>query len=126
MGWGDKRILVAEDNEALASVLRFNLERQGFQVVTASNGREAWELAQQEQFHLLITDQNMPEMTGLQLCQQVRSLERYGTTPIILITAHFAELPRYSESLRIATTFRKPFSLRQITKAIEDCLAAAQ
>ena len=89
---GEKRVLVAEDNSALASVVRFNLERVGFEVSVASNGLEAWELAQANDFDLVVTDQQMPELTGCELCKLLRQTEGYRDVPIIMLTAKGLEL----------------------------------
>jgi CheY-like chemotaxis protein len=121
-----KHILVAEDNAALASVVRFNLERAGFQVTVADNGLQAWEKLQHEPFDLLVTDQQMPEMTGCELCETLRSVPSFTEMPIIMLTAKGMELelPRLRDELKITATFLKPFSPKEIVKAVEDCLAA--
>lgn len=121
-----KHILVAEDNAALASVVRFNLERAGFRVTVANDGLEAWENLQHESYDLLLTDQQMPEMTGCELCQNLRSVPDFAKLPVILLTAKGMELelPRLREELKITATFLKPFSPKEIVKAVEDCLAA--
>lgn len=121
-----KKLLVAEDNTALASVLRFNLERAGFQVTVALNGRLAWEYAQDEQFDLIVTDQQMPEMTGCEFCRHLRETEAYRETPVIMLTAKGMELelPKLREELGISATFLKPFSPREIIQAVQDHLAA--
>lgn len=118
----DKHILVAEDNAALASVVRFNLERAGFQVTVAHNGRAAWEAVQDETFDLVITDQQMPEMTGCEFCAKFRSVDRFRDTPVIMLTAKGMELelPKLKAELGIAATFLKPFSPREIVAAVED------
>lgn len=126
MSNADKHILVAEDNAALASVIRFNLQREEFQVTVAPNGRVAWEAVQEEAFDLIVTDQQMPEMTGCEFCAKVRTLDKYRDTPVIMLTAKGLELelPRLKTELGIAATFLKPFSPREVVKAVEDQLDA--
>jgi CheY-like chemotaxis protein len=126
MATDKKRILVAEDNAALASVVRFNLERSGFAVTIANNGRIAWEHAQKQSFDMVVTDQQMPEMSGCELCQLLRASAAYAATPIIMLTAKGMELelPKLRDELGISATFLKPFSPKEIVKAVEDCLAA--
>ena len=123
----DKHILVAEDNAALASVVRFNLERAGFQVTVVRNGRVAWEVVREEAFDLIVTDQQMPEMTGREFCEKLRALDEYRDTPVIMLTAKGMELdlPRLKAELGIAATFLKPFSPKEIVKSVEDHLEAA-
>lgn len=126
MGNSGKWILVAEDNAALASVVRFNLERAGFQVIVANNGLQAWEKLQHDPIDLLVTDQQMPEMTGAELCETLRSVPDFAELPVIMLTAKGMELelPRLRDELKITATFLKPFSPKEIVKAVEDCLAA--
>ena len=122
-----KKILVAEDNPALAGVVRFNLQRAGYHVSVAQNGREGWELAQQDQYDVVVTDQQMPEMTGVELCERLRQHADYIRTPLILLTAKGLELDmeRLRAELRVATALPKPFSPIELVNTIEDCLAKA-
>ena len=126
MDHNQKHILVAEDNAALASVVKFNLERAGFRATIANNGRIAWEKINSEEFDMLVTDQQMPEMTGCELCALLRAEPEFANLPIIMLTAKGMELelPRLREELRITATFLKPFSPKEIVKAVEDCLVA--
>jgi two-component system alkaline phosphatase synthesis response regulator PhoP len=121
-----QHILVAEDNAALASVIRFNLVRAGFQVTIANDGRQAWEFVQANRYDMLVTDQQMPEMTGCELCEKLRSVPEYAELPVIMLTAKGLELelPRLRDELKIMATFMKPFSPKEVVKAVEDCLAA--
>ncbi|MCA9057950.1 MAG: response regulator, partial [Planctomycetaceae bacterium] len=67
------RILVAEDNRILLDVLRFNLVRAGYEVLTAMNGLEALTVLREHQpIDLLITDCQMPGLSGVEVCTQVR------------------------------------------------------
>jgi len=127
MSSADRHILIVEDNSALASVVRFNLQRAGFQVTVARNGRVAWEAVQEQTFDLIVTDQQMPEMTGCEFCEKLRALDEYRDTPVIMLTAKSMELdlPRLKAELGIAATFLKPFSPKEIVKSVEDHLEAA-
>jgi len=119
------RILVAEDNLALAGVLRFNLERAGYEVSVANNGSDAWEFAQQEKYDLVITDQQMPGITGIDLSRNLRTLDHYAHVPLVLITAKGLELelPTLREELGLAGVFSKPFSPSQIVASAEHLLS---
>ena len=66
------KILVVEDNAALSGVVCFNLVRAGFQVTSVNNGRHALETLQKGNFDLVLSDQQMPLMTGIQLCEHIR------------------------------------------------------
>ncbi len=125
-GEAKKKILVAEDNLALADVMRFNIERAGFEVTVAHNGREAYELTQNVQFDLVLTDHQMPELTGVELCQRLREDERYARTPVIMVTAKGLELDlaRLQDELGVTAALAKPFSPIEMIHQIEDCLAS--
>jgi CheY-like chemotaxis protein len=122
-----KRILIAEDNPALSSVVRFNLERAGFAVTLARNGREAWNHLENDSFGMLVTDHQMPEMTGCELCERMRGSSKHAETPIIMLTAKGLELelPRLREELGVVAVFPKPFSPVELVRAIADRLALA-
>jgi CheY-like chemotaxis protein len=122
----NKRALVVDDNLALARVTQFALDRAGFETQIARNGRLALEAAQQSQFDVVVTDQQMPEMTGTDLCRELRKLPEYMDCPIILLTAKGLELelPRLREELGISGVFSKPFSPAAVVKAVEDLMNA--
>src|SRR5690606_11026309 len=77
------RVLVVEDDEIAADLLEHALNQFGWEVVRASNGREALERLRAEDFRLVISDWEMPEMTGIELCRQVR--EHFGGRYIYII-----------------------------------------
>ncbi len=80
------KILVVDDDPVSRRKLEGLLQQQGYQVVTASNGREAWDIFRKENISLVITDWIMPEVDGVRLCQMIRGLGRQKYTYIILIT----------------------------------------
>jgi two-component system, chemotaxis family, chemotaxis protein CheY len=110
------KALVVDDNVALARVTQFALTRAGFDARIAGNGRKALEFAQAESFDIVISDQQMPEMTGLELCRRLRATEEYAHTPIILLTAKGLELelPALQRELAISAIFPKPFSPSEV------------
>lgn len=120
-----KRALIVDDNVALARVTQFALDGAGFETQTAYNGRLALEAALKTSFDIVITDQQMPEMTGVELCRELRDLPEYAKKPIILLTAKGLELelPRLREELGIDATFAKPFSPSAIVKACTELLS---
>jgi two-component system chemotaxis response regulator CheY len=120
------KILVVEDNAALSGVVCFNLVRAGFQVTSVNNGRHALETAEKGNFDLVLSDQQMPLMTGIQLCEHLRQLPAYRRTPFILLTAKCMEIDmaRLQQNPGISTALPKPFSPSELINCIEDCLAA--
>lgn len=124
---GDKaRILLAEDNLALSGVIHFNLTRAGYQVTTVNNGREAIAALERGSFDLLLSDQQMPKMTGIQLCEKIRALPDFVHLPFILLTAKCMEIDvaRLRQQLGISAVLPKPFSPTELLTCIEESLAA--
>ena len=80
------KILLAEDEQNIASFIRRGLQEFGHEVRVANDGQAGWELVQQEDFQLLILDIIMPKMNGLQLCKQYRQAYGYQS-PVIMLTA---------------------------------------
>ena len=120
------KILVCEDNTALSGVVCFNLVRAGFQVTSVANGREALVTLQKESFDLVLSDQQMPMMTGIQLCESLRQLPAHRRTPFILLTAKCMEIDfiKLQKTLGISAALPKPFSPSELVNCIEDTLAA--
>ena len=79
------RILILEDDVS-GVVIRFNLQRAGFEALLARNETEAWSLLQQQEFDLLIAEGQMPDVSGLGFCRRVRQSARLAELPIVLLT----------------------------------------
>ena len=78
------KILVVDDEEILVKGIRFNLQNDGYEVITGSNGAEAVAAAKTEQPNLIVLDIMMPEMDGITACTKIRE---FSNVPIILLTA---------------------------------------
>ncbi|QDV78896.1 response regulator [Botrimarina mediterranea] len=121
-----KSVLVAEDNAALRRVIGFALKGCGFQTTAAADGAEAWEIARAQTFDLIVSDQQMPNMTGLELIEQLRTSATNAKTPVILLTAKGLELE--IESLRerygVSAMLHKPFSPSQLGSLAEELVGA--
>ncbi|MEC9373291.1 MAG: response regulator, partial [Planctomycetota bacterium] len=81
------RVLIAEDERITRASLTRQLEKWGHEVTAAENGREAWERFQSDQFDIVLTDWEMPELSGLELVERIRSVERPEYTYVILLTS---------------------------------------
>jgi CheY-like chemotaxis protein/ribonuclease BN (tRNA processing enzyme) len=80
------RILIAEDDDAVAYTLNDVLEEDGYEVRRASNGREALEMVAEYQFDLVLLDLEMPEMDGFAVCRMLRSDERLRSLPVVVLS----------------------------------------
>jgi two-component system chemotaxis response regulator CheY len=107
-------------------VVCFNLVRAGFQVTNVSNGRLALDALQKDTFDLVLSDQQMPMMTGIQLCENIRQLPAHRRTPFILLTAKCMEIDfvKLQQTLGVSAALPKPFSPSELINCIEETLAA--
>ncbi len=119
-----RHVLVVDDNPDdatyLAHMLGYLLNHQ---VTSASDGQQALDLAHERQFDLVITDLNMPTMSGIDLAAALRKLEPYRNTPIIAITAYDTA----SDQLRTLRAgcnlyLTKPVSIDRLTAAVSQYL----
>jgi two-component system chemotaxis response regulator CheY len=120
------KILVCEDNVALSGVICFNLIRAGFDVTSVGNGRLALEALEKGSFDLVLSDQQMPLMTGIQLCENLRQIPEHRQTPFILLTAKCMEIDfgQLQKKLQVSVALPKPFSPSELINCIEEALAA--
>lgn len=115
-----KRILVVDDEAHILHVLSLKLANAGFEVLTAGDGEEGMEVAVQEQPDLLITDYQMPFMTGLELCQRLRHLPQTRNLPALMLTARgFTLTATDLEQTNIVGVLSKPFSPRDVLSRVQ-------
>ena len=127
-----KHALVAEDNMATATAIRFNLERAGFEVTVARCGESAWKLLSEHEFDLVVSDFQMPGMTGGQLCERMGQDPRLANVPMILLTAKAFE-PDSTQPLQelqglgvvpLRKIMAKPFSPRELVETARGLVEA--
>lgn len=82
-----KKILIVDDEPDILEFLQYNLRKEGYQVVTASDGVQAIKVAAQEKPDLILLDIMMPEMDGVETCRLLRSKNEFDDTPIAFLTA---------------------------------------
>jgi len=82
------RVLVVEDDCISAEILRNTLQQFGYEVTTAANGREAFELIRTGRYRLVVSDWEMPEMSGVEFCRQIRQRKWSGYIYVILVTSY--------------------------------------
>lgn len=81
------KILLVDDENDILEIIGYNLSKEGYQIITASNGKEAIKQAQKNNPHLIIMDIMMPEMDGIEACENIRKLPEMRNTIIIFLTA---------------------------------------
>jgi two-component system response regulator RegX3 len=118
------RILVVEDEEALADTVRYNLEREGYEVSAAADGRDAIERFRAEAPSLVILDLMLPELSGLDVCRLIRA---ESTVPIIMVTAKDSEADKVTGlELGADDYVTKPFSVRELVSRVRANLRRAR
>ena len=112
-----KKILIVDDESAILSTLRFNLERNGYVVATAGDGRTAIALAASERPDLVIMDIMLPVLDGIEACKEIR---RSSGVPIIMLTAKDQEIDKVlALELGADDYVTKPFSLHEFLARVK-------
>ena len=116
-------VLVAEDDEDIRSLVAFRLERAGYRVVAAADGRRAYEVAVAQLPDLAVLDVMMPRLDGYELMRRLRADERTSRLPIILLTAR-AQESDVQRGLEAGADdyIRKPFSLQELMARVQAIL----
>ena len=119
----EKKILVVDDEIHIVHVVAIKLRNNGYEVISADNGAEAFEMACKEKPDVIVTDFQMPVLTGLELVEKLRQCELTKDIPVIMLTArNFAISQEQQKDLQIAQCLSKPFSPRELLGYIEDVL----
>ena len=114
------KILVVDDEELLVKGIRFNLQNEGYEVITGSNGLEAVMLCQSERPDLVVLDVMMPEMDGLTACSKIRE---FSDIPIILLTAKVQDMDKLMGFDHGADDYlTKPFNILELKARIRALL----
>jgi CheY-like chemotaxis protein len=122
-----RRVLIVEDNPGLARALAFTFRQAGYQVTACHDGAVAWEILQRDSFDAVLTDHEMPGMTGVELCRKLRASPQYADTPVVMVTGRELEFGMQSlhPELNLAAVYPKPFSPRALVKLMDGILPAA-
>jgi DNA-binding response OmpR family regulator len=118
-----ERILLADDDAMILDVLRYQLEKEGYRVLTAEDGQQALDLAQTGQPDLVLLDVMMPKLQGWEVCRELR---RTSEVPILMLTARGEEMDRVlGLELGADDYIVKPFSFRELLARIHAALRRA-
>jgi CheY-like chemotaxis protein len=119
----EKKVLIADDEVHIIQVVAIKLKNNGFEVITAENGQKAFELASEQVPDLVITDFQMPVMTGLELIKKLRQNPDTASVPVIMLTARgFAIEDEVRQNLKISECLSKPFSPRELLQNVRQVL----
>ena len=118
------RILVVEDEKDLSRLLKYNLEKEGYEVLVAADGEAGLAQARKEKPDLIVLDLMLPKMDGMEVCRTVR---KESKVPIIMLTAKKEEIDRIlGLELGADDYMTKPFSVRELAARIKTILRRVQ
>jgi DNA-binding response OmpR family regulator len=119
-----KKVLVVDDEPTLVATLKYNLEREGYHVITATDGESGLSAARAKRPDLIVLDLLLPVMDGLEVC---RILRREMTTPILMLTAKTEEVDKVvGLELGADDYVTKPFSMRELLARVRALLRRAE
>ena len=121
-----KRVLVVDDEVHITSVVSLKLRNAGYDVTVAGDGEEALELCNELQPHLVITDLQMPYMSGLDLCKKLKTQSHTQDIPALMLTARGYALA--SDDLAVTNVkmvMSKPFSPKEVLKKTVELIGEA-
>lgn len=120
-----RSILVVDDEPSIVTLLKFNLEQSGYNVVTAEDGRQGLDLAISEKPDLIVLDLMLPGMDGMDLCKTLR--QEKMSTPILMLTAKDEEFDKIlGLELGADDYMTKPFSPREVVARVKAILRRSQ
>lgn len=121
-----KKVLVVDDEIHIVHVVAIKLRNNGYEVLTAENGAEAFKVVGEEKPDVIVTDFQMPVMTGLEMVEALRQNPDTADVPVIMLTARgFAIEESQRQQLHISECLSKPFSPKELLRTIEDVLHQA-
>ncbi|AMC11554.1 transcriptional regulator [Lutibacter profundi] len=117
-----KKIVLAEDNSTLSLLLKFKLEKEGYEVLVAEDGKKAIELIEKHNPNLILTDIMMPFVSGLEVISHVRNKLNLETKIIVFSAAGQEEMVLKAFNLGASDFMAKPFSPNELTIRIKRLL----
>jgi DNA-binding response OmpR family regulator len=118
------RILLVDDEQSIQTLLSYPLRKEGYDVIQATDGRQALDRFDEQQFDLVVLDLMLPKLDGLEVCRQLR---RRSAVPIIMLTAKSEEIDKVvGLELGADDYITKPFSLREFSSRVKAALRRAE
>ena len=119
-----RSVLLCDDEVHILRAAEFKLKRAGFEVRGAADGQEAWEMIQEDCPDVLVTDCQMPRMTGIELAELVHTNPTTSHLPVIMLTAKGLELSEQemNDQYSVLAVVSKPFSPRMLLERVENAV----
>jgi two-component system, chemotaxis family, chemotaxis protein CheY len=122
MAWDkNMRVLVVDDFSTMRRIIKNILRQLGFNnIVEADDGTTAWEVLNKDRIDFIVSDWNMPKMTGIELLRKVRSSEEFGDMPFLMVTAE-AQQENIIEAVqaKVSNYIVKPFTAETLGQKID-------
>lgn len=118
----NKKVLIAEDNSVFLLLLKFRLQKEGYTILTATNGKEAIDLIEDQEPHIILTDIMMPFISGLELISYVRNKLKRSTPIIVFSAAGQEEIVLKAFDLGATDFMTKPLSPNELIIRVKKLL----
>ena len=113
-------ILAVDDSPSMRKMVSFTLKNAGYDVVEAVDGEDAFDKARAQDFHLVLTDQNMPRLDGIGLTKRLREHPKFKATPILILTTESSDQMKQAGRAAGATGWLvKPFDPAKLIEVIK-------
>ncbi len=117
------KVLAVDDSPSMRSMITFTLKKAGYSTVIAEDGIQGLDTARDDDFDLVLTDINMPEMNGIELIENLRQLDAYKHKPILVLTTESSdEMKSKGKSVGATGWIVKPFEPEKLLNALERVL----
>jgi len=117
------KILVVDDEVHILHVVALKFRNAGYEVITSQDGREGLELAQVERPALIITDYQMPHLSGLELARRIRHIPSTRDIPVLMLTARGFSVDQAAlQAAGIEICIEKPFGPRELLRKVDEIL----
>jgi len=118
--------MVVDDSKVMVEMVKAALLEEGHNIITAYDGDEALELAREAEANLVISDINMPNMSGISLVSKLRRLEGYEEVPIIMLTTESSDFKKNkAKAMGASAWLQKPIEPDRLIRAVNTMLAKA-
>lgn len=115
-------VLIVDDEVHLVKILRFTLEHEGYNVISAFDGREAVDKIESERPDIIILDLMLPGIDGYKVCNKVKKNEELKEIPVIILSARNFESENIEEKIMADALMKKPFNTQELLKVIDDLI----
>ncbi|MDD5529510.1 MAG: response regulator [bacterium] len=118
-----EKILVVDDDSNILTLLQFHLEKTGYLVKLAKDGKQALSIMKKDKIDLVISDMMMPAMDGLELCKRVKSEPLWKSCPVIMLTARTQPSDREKgKEAGVDKYIAKPFQVKELLNSVKNNL----